>query len=110
METENRLAMVRVSSQAFVDILTHGTKYPLIMEGLPSDAVFHHAYYDHERRCFSLIVASPSFAPVDAYCHPPVLPVKVSIVGFVPDDDPPPDPPLPEITMHEYEAGTFYTM
>lgn len=108
-EHERRLALVRVSGSAFLGLLTHGTTHPLTMEGLPADAQFHHAYYDHERRCFMLYVESASFDPVPDNCHPPILAVKVTVEGFVGDDNPPLDAPLPEISRVQYAPGVFYT-
>lgn len=105
---EDRLAMFYVSGSALIHMLSEGIARPLSTEGLPPDARFLYADYDPLRRCFSVVVASATFAPVPEYHLLPVLMVKVTREGFAPDPDRQPDPP-PVVECRPYEPDSFHT-
>lgn len=45
-----------------------GRKFYYSVEGVPSDAKFHHAYYDSERRVFCAVFEHESFDEIEEGC------------------------------------------
>ncbi len=64
MSEMRRLKGWFVTGQCIAEMIREGAKAFVVKSGVPETAIFSHAWFDPERRCFGVVFEDDSFPPV----------------------------------------------
>lgn len=77
MANARRRAILRIPADTLGEFLRNGEKHFMVEGGLPKNAKFLGAWFDHSRQCFDAAYEDASFKPVAKGAKMPILPPPV---------------------------------